>query len=157
MRHATGVLDPTKRNIEQKPQESDKRLERLYDYTKFHIGIYLSAAAGLTGLISAIAGGKLPETFTNLVGSPAFLGLSLFFMVLAGACGGVVATSVTECKSFEDFWGTPTGPSWRRQGPLGKSWVAAEHLFFWLSLACALVSVLSHGKTWSWVTSLAAP
>ena len=33
----------------------DKRLDRLFEYTKFHIGIYLSAASGLVALIGLSA------------------------------------------------------------------------------------------------------
>lgn len=142
------------------PAPEDKRLERLYDYTKFHIGIYLSSSAGLAGLISAIAPHPDKVTFLGqFIGSPALLGLSLLFMVLAGACGGVVATTLTEVRAFDDFWSGSTGPSWwPRRGRLsGQAWVAAEHLFFWASLLCALVAVLSHPTTWLWVVQWSAP
>ena len=35
----------------------DKRLDRLLDYTKFHIGVYLSAVGGMVS-IAALAGNK---------------------------------------------------------------------------------------------------
>jgi hypothetical protein len=54
-----GLLRRTK--VGDRNASDDKRLERLDDCTKFHIGLYLSAAAGLTGLISAVASGKVPE------------------------------------------------------------------------------------------------
>jgi hypothetical protein len=134
-----------------KPTLEDKRLERLYDYTKFHIGVYLSAATGLTGLIGSIADKKAGQFLFDLVGAPPFLGLALVFMVLAGACGGVVATSITESRSFDAFWTKPQGPSWRRDGPLGKRWVEAEHLFFWASLASMLLAVLLKRRTLEWL------
>jgi hypothetical protein len=137
--------------LAKKPDQEDKRLERLYDYTKFHIGIYLSAASGLAALIGSLANNKGGEFLVALVGSPALLGLALLFMVLAGACGGVVATSVTESKTFEAFWSNPQGPSWWRTGPSGSRWVAAEHLFFWVSLTCLLLAVLLKATTLKWL------
>jgi hypothetical protein len=47
----------------------DKQLERLYDYTKFHIGIYLSSGGGLAALISAAAQhDKAPAFIACLIG-----------------------------------------------------------------------------------------
>ena len=130
----------------------DKRLERLYDYTKFHIGIYLSAASGLAALIASIANDKAGTLLVDLVGSPLFLGMALLFMVLAGAAGGVVATSVTESRSFDEFWGQPQGPAWCKwPRPDGRKWVAVEHIFFWLSLLCLLIALLSKRATLNWL------
>ncbi|MCV2371395.1 hypothetical protein LNV07_25190 [Paucibacter oligotrophus] len=137
-----------------KPRLEDKRLERLYDYTKFHIGIYLSAAAGLTGLLGSIANQKAGQFLFDLVGAPPLLGLALVLMVLAGACGGVVATSVTESRKFDDFWKKPQGPSWWRQGPVGAKWVAAEHSFFWMSLVSIITAVLWRKQTLEWFLPL---
>jgi len=47
-----------------KPVE-DKRLERLYDYTKFHIGIYLSAAAGVAALLRSKDAGWIISTLVG--------------------------------------------------------------------------------------------
>lgn len=118
----------------------DNRLERLYDYTKFHIGIYLSSAGGVAALLgSKDAGWAVSE----LVGNQYFLYAALAFMVLAGMCGGIVATSTTESLSFEEFWnglhGPATLPFWKASG---RSWVAGEHGFFWLSLLLLAAAVL---------------
>jgi hypothetical protein len=131
--------------------QEDKRLERLYDYTKFHIGIYLSSASGLVAVIGSLANDKGGEFLVALVGSPIALGFSLFFMIAAGACGGVVATAVTESKTFEEFWNSSQGPSWWRTGPKGSRWVGAEHFFFWLSLVCLIITVLAKQGTISWL------
>jgi hypothetical protein len=63
----------------------DKQLSRLYDYTKFHIGIYLSFASGIVGLISTAAEGLAKVDFIkNLIGRPSLLWLSLLAMFIAG-------------------------------------------------------------------------
>jgi hypothetical protein len=123
-----------------KPLE-DKRLERLYDYTKFHIGIYLSAAAGISTLLgSEKTSWFLAALITQNNKIPLYFALG--FMILAGMCGGVVASSTIEHKEFKDFWDEPQGP---QSIPLlranGSSWAAWEHFFFWVSLLLLSLSV----------------
>jgi hypothetical protein len=68
----------------------DKRLDRLLDYTKFHVGIYLSIGGGLMALLGAAS--KADEkTFLNaFIGNPKALALAFLFMVLAGFAGGLM-------------------------------------------------------------------
>ena len=114
------------------PQE-DKQLARLYDYTKFHIGIYLSFAAGISALLGTEKAGWFVSKLVAANTGPLYA--SLAFMVLAGMCGGVVASSTIECRTFADFWAKPQGPqSIRFLRCQGKFWAMLEHLFFWLSL-----------------------
>jgi hypothetical protein len=114
----------------------DRQLARLYDYTKFHIGIYLSFAAG----ISALLGTEKTSWFVSelVAANTEPLYWSLAFMLLAGMCGGVVASSTIECKTFNDFWAEPHGPQSLRRlgipGFRGSTWAMLEHFFFWLSL-----------------------
>lgn len=135
--------------------QEDHRLERLYDYTKFHIGIYLSSAGGLTTAIATLASDEKKIAFIRiLVGSPLFLGFALFFMIAAGACAGIVATSVTESKNFEMFWDNPQGPAWLKNGPKGSWWVGAEHFCFWLSLLCLIITILSKKNYLAWLMKI---
>jgi hypothetical protein len=135
----------------------DKRLERLYDYTKFHLGIYLSVAGGLAALIGSLANDKAAAFFVALVGSPILVGIALLLMMAAGACGGIVASSIAESKTFTEFSDAPQGPSWLRRGLTGRTWVALEHGFFWGSLVFLLASVLASGQTARWVMSWKPP
>lgn len=112
--------------------DEDKRLERLYDYTKFHIGIYLSAAGGVAALIGS---DKLEWVIGALVRNVWFLYVAFVLLMLAGMCGGMVATSLTECRTFEAFWSNKHHPGLLRWPNLtGAGWVHSEHLFFWLGL-----------------------
>jgi hypothetical protein len=114
-------------------ENEDKQLARLYDYTKFHIGIYLSFAGGIAALLGSQETGWFLST---LVKSNKYsLYAALVLMVLAGACGGVVASSTLECKTFHEFWNKDHGPQslpfLKRHG---SNWAMLEHAFFWLSL-----------------------
>jgi hypothetical protein len=135
----------------------DKRLERLYDYTKFHIGIYLSFAGGLAALIGSLANDKAAAFFVALVGSPLLVGIALLLMMAAGACAGIVASSIAESRTFTEFSDAPQGPSWLRRGPTGRTWVALEHGFFWGSLIFILASILVSGQTARWLVSWKPP
>jgi MFS family permease len=132
-------IEPPQRSFDDKPNE-DKRLERLYDYTKFHIGIYLSAAGGVAALLGTKEAGWVIST---LIGNQYLLYAAFALLVLAGMCGGVVATSITESRSFPEFWEHEHSPATVRScRATGKVWVAREHGFFWASLLVLAASIL---------------
>lgn len=129
----------------------DKQLERLYDYTKFHVGIYLSAAGGLAALITTLASGKLEQNFlSKIVGHPWALAVAFILMVGAGAAGGIVATSTIESKTYEEFRATPQG-AYGLNYFRGKTWVKIEHLCFWLSLLFVSIGVFSAEDVRRWM------
>lgn len=133
-------------------QESgdDKRLERLFDYTKFHIGIYLSAGGAL---VTSLGLAAQNESFVNrLVGSPLALVLSLLTMAVAGLAGGVIASSATQARTFDDLWRQPQGP-YKSKWFSGQTWACIEHLAFWCSLALFAYSVLCAPSVIQWVLS----
>ena len=128
----------------------DKRLERLFDYTKFHIGIYLSAGGALLTLI-ALAAEKDKATFVGkLVGSPPALAASLLSMLFAGACGGVIASASTQCNTYEELWLGRHGP-FGSQLLKGKAWAGLEHGAFWLSVIAFCYAVLSAAAVHQWL------
>ncbi len=88
----------------------DKRLDRLFEYTKFHIGIYLSAASGLVALIGLSAKAEEGAFIIKLVGSPPALAISFVLMIIAGMAGGILASSTTEYEHYDDLWLNPQGP-----------------------------------------------
>lgn len=119
----------------------DKRLERLFDYTKFHIGVYLTIGGGFVAILSAAISGK-PEELKGFVGCPLLLFLAAIFMGVAGLAGGVVASSATQHLSWRDLWEKPQGP-YRMKWLTGENWAAIEHLSFWLSVVLASLSFLT--------------
>lgn len=131
----------------------DKQLERLYDYTKFHIGIYLGSASGLIALISTISKSEQSSGFLgSLIGCPIAAVVSLFFMMLAGMSGAIVATSTIECESYKQFVDEKQG-AYGFSPFIGKTWITIEHGSFWLSLVALAISILSANEVWTWVIS----
>jgi hypothetical protein len=117
----------------QGPIEEDKRLARLYDYTKFHIGIYLTIGSAMVALL----GSKEPAAWVSLLVDRRFILASLFFITIAGISGGVIASTCVICHSFEEFWEQKQGPFFKFLK--GKSWASVEHIAFWLSLGCLII------------------
>jgi hypothetical protein len=114
----------------------DKRLERLFDYTKWHISIYLSFGAGLVGLLGSRDGNSF---VCKVIAVPWLMGMALGAMVIAGIAGGVVASAATRSRTFDELWRYPV---YRRPAFTGESWASVEHSAFWLSLLLIAASVL---------------
>jgi hypothetical protein len=124
-------------------------LELLYDYTKFHIGLYLS----ITSAFVAVASVKRGETFAFDLGR-GYVWLAVVAFMVAGFAGGVIASSITQClgleqstilqrcSSAQDFLAMRLGPmevAWF----YGRTWTQIEHVAFWIGLVLAAVSFLT--------------
>ncbi len=116
----------------------DKRLERLYDYTKWHIGIYLALGSGIVAGIGFMFRDTKP--WQHLLHGP-FLLLAFFTMVGAGIAGGVIGSSLACTEKWEDFWDKDQG-FWGIPILTGKTWTHIEHACFWLSLCLATIGIL---------------
>jgi hypothetical protein len=115
-----------------------KSLELLYDYTKFHIGVYLT-----------VAGVYVTAAFANFGGDPVlplnlyFLGLAVFCTMIAGFAGGVIVSSLTQWHSGSsyDFLESSIGPwDWIRARRKARWWTYVEHTSFWIGLLSAGLS-----------------
>lgn len=123
---------------------TDEQLDTLYDYTKFHIGIYLSFATGIGALLAAEKVGWIVSSLLQNYGIP--IGIALVLMLFAGMCGGIVASCTIESLSFAQFWNSRQVPRLlsclERWAPHGRLWAAMEHTFFWISIVMLAGTVL---------------
>lgn len=121
----------------------DRRLDRLYDYTKFHVGIYITA---MTALI-ALGGANKRDTYLGgLISCPKALWIAIGTMALAGLSGGVILSACTLHDTLSSFWGEQStdekiGP-YGRKCLHGKWWARIEHTSFWISASCFGLAVL---------------
>jgi len=113
-----------------------KSLELLFDYTKFHIGFYLTLAVSYI----AVATLKVGDKFILEV-DRRWLWAAVIAIALAGFSGGVIASSITqcECRSSARFLTQDIGPYGFRWGP-AQWWTYFEHTAFWIGIICALLS-----------------
>lgn len=131
--------------------DKDPQLERLFDYTKFHIGIYLSAAGALLALVGVAD--KLTQ-LEAIVAWPPMLGLSLICMVMAGMAGGMVASSCTECTTYAELWEGHHKPFATLAWPAlrGKTWASIEHRCFWASVLLLMGSIVFSTPVFGWLS-----
>jgi hypothetical protein len=108
------------------------QVKTLFDYTKFHIGVYLS----LGTLLVAAAAGKMPINFRHWL-----VWLAVLFIGLAGFAGGMIASTLPQCDSLKSFEEMVIGPGDRQWLP-GKSWTIFEHRCFWIGIILGALSVL---------------
>ena len=105
------------------PQQLElEQLKLLFDYTKFHIGIYASL---ITTLVAA------REYWPGR--TPGFLKWTLGAFMLAGAAGGVVASNIPAFHSYSIFINTTIGVL---DLPIMRAgfWIHVEHMAFWLGM-----------------------
>jgi hypothetical protein len=114
-----------------------KKLELLYDYTKFHIGLYVVLTSVYITLVTAKIGRKdaLP------ILQPALAWIAVVLFIVAGIAGGVIASGITQSKSggAAEFLKEDIGP-WNTTLFPARVWVYIEHTAFCLGLIFAVLS-----------------
>ncbi len=116
--------------------EADREFEQLkllFDYTKFHIGLYTTVATIFGGLVSA--SDKVPFKF-----NPKLLFASVICICIAGVAGGTIASSIPGYSGYTTFWASPIGP-FKFKGIKAEYWTYIEHAAFWVAVVLALLSI----------------
>ena len=132
-------IEEYNRNHNQQNTDS-KSLELLFEYTKFHIGVYIT----LTSAYVAIA----TLTVNNELHFPVnywFLWIAVIATMISGLAGGVIISSITQIESTKtsEFFKTSIGIWNCQQWPLyfnARIWTYIEHTSFWIGLVSAVLS-----------------
>ncbi len=125
----------------------DEQLKLLFDYTKFHIGLYTGLVTLMLAVL-AFGGDQIP---TDLMWCAR---LAIALIAVAGMCGGIVVGNIPEHKNFHTFWNCTSLPL--SSLPIlscvkckAKYWATAEHVFFWIAILVVVVPVvLADSSTW---------
>lgn len=114
-----------------------KKLELLYDHTKFHIGLGLI----LTSAYITLATSKIGRKDVLPILQPALAWIAVALFMAAGIAAGVVASSATQSRSngADEFLREKIGP-WNTALLPARVWVHIEHTAFWLAVICAVLS-----------------
>jgi hypothetical protein len=105
------------------------QLKLLMDYTKFHIGFYLTFAGIGVTLV------KL-KIITLGILFPSFAGL-----LIAGVAGGVIGSNIPLYTTFEAFQKDQLG-FWGLSIMRFTRWAWLEHLGFWFAILWGITAVL---------------
>jgi hypothetical protein len=128
-----------------------KSLELLFDYTKFHIGLYLTLAGSYITIATVRVGDALVVPL-----KPFWMWIAMGGFMLAGLAGGIIASSITQwvgspttpCESaalFLDQYTGPWGWEWLHVFKV-RTWTYIEHTSFWVGLFAALLSFVGARK-----------
>jgi len=121
-----------------------KSLELLFDYTKFHIGVYLTMASAFITVASVKKGDSLLFDIR-----PALFWIAVICFFSAGISAGVIASSITQCfghlgsdiaercTSSASLLAQRLGP-WEIELFTGRTWTQIEHTTFWIGLMVVL-------------------
>src|SRR5215471_4806801 len=104
-----------------------EKLKLLFDYTKFHIGLYTTIAT-IFGALYATEGKAHQLNFNS-----GLLLSSVIFLFIAGFAGGTIASSITTFSSHKEFWNARIGPM-IFQVAKAEYWTYVEHLSFWIAM-----------------------
>jgi len=115
-----------------------EKIEMVYDYAKFHIGLYASVIAASIA-IGKIQGGETSPGSLLKVASMVGVGCVL----AAGACGAMVAVNTPDLlhKSYFEFKSTKLTALTKITMRV-ENWLCWEHRFFWAGLLLILATTL---------------
>ena len=115
------------------PEDRDfERLKLLFDYTKFHIGLYATLAAALITLLNGtFLGSFRPEKCP--------MWTAIFLIALAGLAGGVIASTVPQRNGADELYKRKAGP-WGWEFMPGRWWTYVEHTSFWLGIFSVIIA-----------------
>jgi hypothetical protein len=111
-----------------------EQLKLLFDYTKFHIGLYTTLAAAYIALMTSEYGKRLLAPDTRLVLA------AVVILGIAGFAGGIIASSCTYYPSFNQLMERRLFPFRDGWGLKGVTWTRIEHTAFWVALGAILAS-----------------
>lgn len=107
-------------------EQDNKKLEFLFDYTKFHIGMYMTLISAVFALVGLDV---LKGCTLEIIKFP--LAIGAIGLTLAGAFGSLVASAIpmTKTSSYEKFMKETVGPLCWKWITVRKA-TYCEHAFF---------------------------
>lgn len=109
--------------------------DRLYDYTKFHVGLYASLVFGAIAVVGVGKSAALDNPVVLIC-----VGFAVLLWVISGFSGGVILGNLVDIEtdvSLEKFRNTPIGPD-IFTCMKARCWERLEHYTFWLGAISAL-------------------
>jgi hypothetical protein len=115
----------------------DPIVDRVYDYTKWHIALHAA-------ILVVIANGNLAPKGDRY---PWYISLAVFFVGIAGVAAGTVASCLSRRESWEGFLQTRTFPLLSDERSVGltmQMWIHLQHFGLWAAIIVGLGGALIH-------------
>lgn len=115
-----------------------EKIKMVYDYAKFHIGLYASVIAASIAIGKIQGGETSPDSLLKVL---AMMGVGC--VLAAGACGAMVAVNTPDLlhKSYNEFKTTKL-TALKTISMRVENWLSWEHKFFWVGLLLILATTL---------------
>lgn len=115
----------------------DDQLKHLFEYTKFHLGVYTTLIGAIIGIF---ANDQWREAYSEYV---FFILVSVVLFLFAAVFGGLVASSIPYSTTFTSFMERDLGP-WSSQKFTisAKTCTHLEHACFWLGSFVAVFGLV---------------
>ena len=125
-------------------EASIKQLERVFDYTKFHIGLYTTLATIMIAAMSEKVAIFGPCTRP-------MMSIPIAAIVVAGVAGGVITRNTLEFRNYDEFSSarvspfarTSSKPSLAKLRLSFRAWSNVEHKSFWVAIVATLLILLA--------------
>lgn len=126
---------------EGKPMQPDaevqlEQIKLLFDYTKFHIGLYTTVTAGYIAVMASDYGRQF-----FLQPSPCLVWGAVVMFMVAGLAGGIIASSCPHYPRLDSLMAARIAPYTDGKGLTGRTWTYVEHTAFWVGILLAILSV----------------
>jgi len=105
------------------------QVNKLYDYTKFHIGLYATLMTLLMAVLS-LGEKAVPRE------AVCYLKITLVCFTIAGGCGGILGSSIS-LRQDDLVNGQGIGPFSLGMLP-AEVWAHLEHWAFWIGIAVSV-------------------
>jgi uncharacterized integral membrane protein len=112
-----------------------EQVKLLFDYTKFHIGLYTTVTAAYIAVMTSDYGKRSFFVPHSWLVWPAVV-----MFLLAGLAGGIIASSCPHCPRFDKLMTAKIAPYMDGKGFSGRTWTYIEHTAFWLGIILAILS-----------------
>jgi FtsH-binding integral membrane protein len=120
-----------------------EQLKLLMTYTTFHIGLYVTLVSALLSFLTFSPKQIRKNLYPYMV-------VTLVCFVVAGAFGGIIASSIPRFEDYIIFNTTKLGLFWIEDGPEGiglfKTLASIEHGFFWLGITTAMIGIVWNSR-----------
>ena len=114
----------------------DDQLKQMFDYTKFHIGMYTTLIAAIIGVFSNEV---LEKNYSEMM---PYVKVSIVCFCIAGMAGGLIASSIPFYRRFDDFKCARLGP-WSIKVVPAIACTHIEHTAFWAGCLAAVFGLFA--------------
>jgi hypothetical protein len=114
------------------PMTDADQVKLLFEYTKFHIGMYTTLATLFVALLGTEYGKALRVRRW-------LIWVAVVFILMAGLAGGVIASTLPHRRTLDEFMHCGAGP-YRLERVAGEWWTYIEHTTFWLAVLAVLLA-----------------